>query len=398
MKIAYLECATGISGDMMLAALIDSGVDHEAIQAGIGSLKLPGVQLHVRDVMKGCFRATSIHVEHPPQHVHRHFSDIVELIEQATDLTPSQRERAIQIFTALGNAEARVHGQRLESIHFHEVGAVDSIVDIVGTAIGFDLLGADEVVCGPIPTGQGEIRMAHGICPIPAPGTVELLRGVPLKDLNVFGELTTPTGAAIVRVFANRFGSRPEMTLTAVGCGAGTRDLPERANVLRLFVGEQTGATTTDKVCLLETNLDDVSGEVIGFVQHALFAAGAFDVYLTPITMKKNRPGVLLSILCSPHQQQTMEAILFRETGTLGIRHQHVQRSIQPRQVRTVQTPFGEIRGKISWKETGETEFSPEYEDCARIAADTGIPLREIMRTACRSFDQDFPTTSFPPT
>jgi len=362
MKIAYLECATGISGDMTLAALIDSGLDPVAIQAGIDSLKLPGVSLHIRNVLKGCFRATSIHVQHPRQQAHRHFSDIVELIERADALTPPQRELAIRIFTALGNAEARVHGAALEKIHFHEVGAVDSIVDIVGTAIGFDLLEADEIVCGPIPTGQGDIRIAHGNCPVPAPGTAELLRGIPLKNLNVPAELTTPTGAAIVRVLANRFGPLPEMTLMTIGCGAGTLDLPDRANILRLFVGERPEIASTDEICQLETNLDDVSGEVMGYVQQRLFAAGALDVYLIPISMKKNRPGVLLSVLCTFDQKKGMEDILFRETGTLGIRYRFVQRSVQKRQHHLVQTAFGPLAGKISWNQAGHPEFSPEYE------------------------------------
>lgn len=392
MKVAYLECATGISGDMTLAALIDSGVDRQAIRAGIDSLKLPGVQLHVQEVMKGCFRATSIQVQHPRQHAHRHLSDIIKLIQQAQALTPRQQAWAIEMFTAVGIAEARVHGTSVDHIHFHEVGAVDSIVDIVGTAIGFDLLGVDEIHCGPVPTGCGEVRIAHGLCPIPTPGTAELLRGIPLRPMEIAAELTTPTGAAIVRTFARKFGPLPEMTIEAIGYGAGTFDLPNRANVLRLFVGQYAAASPREEVCLLETNLDDVTGEVLGYVQQSLFAAGAWDVHFTPVTMKKNRPGIVLSVLASPDRQSALEEVLFRETGTLGIRHQRLTRTIRERQELTVQTECGPIRGKVFQPDSDRPEFSPEFDDCASLARTTGRPLREIQQLAVNAFVK-FPQT-----
>ncbi|MCA8995402.1 MAG: nickel pincer cofactor biosynthesis protein LarC, partial [Planctomycetaceae bacterium] len=291
MKVVYLECATGISGDMTLAALLDAGIDEQQLRDGIASLDLPGVSLEIEEVMKGCFRAKRISVVHPEQHAHRHYSDIVRLIEPATGLTEQQKHLALDIFREVAEAEARVHGTTLDKIHFHEVGAIDSIVDIVGAAIGFDLLGADQIVCAPLPPGRGQVRIDHGLCPVPTPGTAELLKGIPLADVPIDAELTTPTGAAIVRVLADRFGPMPAMTIESVGYGAGTMDFPDRANLLRLFVGTSVASQSRETVCLLETNLDDVTGEVLGHVKQQLLKAEALDAYSIPLQMKKDRPG-----------------------------------------------------------------------------------------------------------
>lgn len=388
MKLAYLECATGISGDMTLAALLDAGVDEAAVRAGIASLGLPGVTLHVQDVLKGCFRARSIRIEHPEQHAHRNLGDIISLIQHAAALTPRQKHLAGEIFLAIAQAEGHVHGSRADDVHFHEVGAIDSIVDIVGAAIGFDLLGADRVVCGPLPTGRGEVRIAHGVCQVPAPGTAELLKGIPLRDLPINAELTTPTGAAIVKVVADRFGPLPSMSIERIGSGAGTMDLPDRANILRLFIGQQEGQAGQDEVCLLETNLDDVSGEVIGYTQQRLLSAGALDVYAIPLQMKKSRPGILLSVIARPQSAAELEEILFRETGTLGIRRQLIQRAVRPRQTHTVLTEFGPVAGKVSWQSAGLPEFVPEFEECARAAREGGRSLREIYRAAVAAFER----------
>jgi pyridinium-3,5-bisthiocarboxylic acid mononucleotide nickel chelatase len=387
MNIAYLECATGISGDMTLAALIDAGVDEQALREGIASLDLPDVHLHVREVQRGCFRARSVTIEHPEQHAHRHLSDIVRLIENASALTDRQRRTALDIFQAIAEAEAKVHGVEISKIHFHEVGAIDSIVDIVGAAIGFDLLGADRIVSAPLPTGRGEITIDHGICPVPAPGTAELLTGIPLRDVPIEAELTTPTGAALVKVLADGFGPLPPMTIERIGYGAGTKEFPDRANVLRLFVGTAAVGAGRETVCLLETNLDDVSGEVVGHAKSKLLEAGALDVYSIPIQMKKDRPGVILSILCRPDDADRLEGILYEETGTLGIRRQMIDRSTRARKEHTVSTPFGPVAGKISWFGSGRAEFSPEFDDCARLATETGRPLREIHRAAVSAFD-----------
>lgn len=391
MKVAYLECATGISGDMTLGALIDAGVDQQAIQDAIASLDLPGVELQVNEVMKSCFRATHIVVNHPEQHAHRHYSDIVEILDRASALTMSQQALAQEIFLAVAHAEATVHGTDVEKIHFHEVGAIDSIVDIVGAAVGFDLLGCDQIICSPIPTGRGQVRIDHGICSVPTPGTAELLKGIPLADVPIEAELTTPTGAAIVKTVVDRFGPLPAITINSVGYGAGTMEFVSRANLLRLFVGELNSPRGTDEVCLLETNLDDVTGEVIGHTQERLLTAGAKDVYTIPIQMKKNRPAVILSVICSPADREKLEQIIFNETGTLGIRRQTLWRSTLNRQTHTVVTEFGPVLGKVAWKPNGEATFSPEFDSCSEVAKQISRPIREVYRTSQAAFQRQQP-------
>ncbi len=386
MRIAYLECATGISGDMTLAALVDAGVDPQLIQSAIAALGIPGVELRFESVMKSCFRATAVRISHPPGQPHRGYSQIAGMIDAATGLTDRTRTIAKAIFRVIGEAEARVHGSSLDEIHFHEVGAIDSIVDIVGAAAGFDALGAEMVVCAPLPPGRGSVRIDHGICPVPTPGTAEILKGIPLVDLPIMAELTTPTGAAIAKVLADRFGALPAMTIEAVGYGAGTMNLPDRANVLRLFVGQAVASPNTDQVCLLETNLDDVSGEVIGYVKQSALKAGALDVYSTPIQMKKDRPGVILSLLCRAEDCERFETLLFQETGTLGIRRLRIERVKQARQAYTVQTAFGPVQGKLAWQPGSSPRFAPEFEDCSRVAAAHSVPLRDVYRAAEGSF------------
>jgi uncharacterized protein (TIGR00299 family) protein len=390
-RIAYLDCSTGISGDMTLAALIDAGVDAQAIRTGIDSLGLPGVQLNVETITKSGFRSTYVRVEHPEQHAHRHLSDIVKIIDNAEKITPKQKEIAKRLFEAVGHAEARVHGTTIDKIHFHEVGAIDSIVDIVGAAIGFDLLGANEIVCSFIPTGHGKISIDHGICTVPAPATAEMLKGIPLADVPVEAELTTPTGAAIVKTLVDRFGTLPPMTIEEVGYGAGTMDIPGRANLLRLFVGQSIVTANSDRVLLLETNLDDVSAEIIGHTKHRLLEAGALDVFSTPIQMKKDRPGTILSVLAKPADGDALETILFEETGTLGIRRQHIERSTRARESHTVETAWGTVAGKLAYRNGEPADFTPEFEDCARIAREHQTPLREIYRAAESAFLQTRP-------
>ena len=388
MRIAYLDCASGISGDMTVAALIDAGVDVAAIRAGIESLNLTGVVVHVDEVMRGGFRAKHFRVEHPEQHAHRHLSDIQRIINKSDGLTDNQRDLALRIFGAVAQAEAAVHGTTIEKIHFHEVGAIDSIVDITAAAIGFDLLGVDEIVCSPIPTGRGLVRIAHGVCTVPTPGTMELLKGVPLVDVPVEAELTTPTGAAIIKTVVDRFAdSLPEMTVDAVGYGAGTRDFDDRANLLRLLIGESSAAAgSVDTVMLLETNLDDATGEVIGYTKRALLTAGALDVYTTSIQMKKDRPGVMLSVICNPDDVGALETILFNETSTFGIRRQLIQRSVRQRAEYTVETDFGPVKGKLGWRPEEPAIFTPEYEDCVEIAKAHDLPLQDVYMAAKVAF------------
>jgi hypothetical protein len=381
-RIAYLDCSTGISGDMTLAALIDAGVNAAAIRAGVASLDLLGVELEIRTVVKGGFRATKVDVRHPEQHAHRHLSHIVKLIDGAAALTDSQRQLAKRIFQVVAEAEANVHGTTIEKVHFHEVGAIDSIVDIVGAAIGFDLLKAEQIVCSPLPPGRGQIKIDHGICTVPAPGTAEILKGIPLVDVPVNAELTTPTGAAIVKTLADRFGSLPEMTIERIGYGAGTMDFDGRANLLRLFVGTATPSPLSDHVLLLETNLDDVTGETIGYAKQQLLAAGALDVYSIPIQMKKDRPGVMLCVIAAEADAAKLETILFDETSTFGIRRSLVERSKRARREHTVETAFGPVRGKLGWRAPDRGVFVPEFEDCARLAQEQGVTLKDVYRAA----------------
>lgn len=388
MRIAYLDCASGISGDMMLGALVDAGVELEALNRAIGSLGLPGVRLVAGEVKKNGFRATQVTVEYPHEHAHRHLHHILPMID-AGQLTERQKGIARAIFQRLAEAEAKVHGTTVEKVHFHEVGAADSIADIVGAAVGWDLLGASRLVVSPVPTGNGKIRIAHGECSVPAPATAELLKGVPLAESSVQAELTTPTGAAIVAVLADHFGSLPAMRVERIGCGAGQRDLEHQPNLLRLLVGEAESIWSGEQVWALETNLDDVSGEWIGHCTARLWECGVLDVYTTAIQMKKNRPAVVLSVLCEAERVQAVEEILFAETGTLGVRRWPVLRHTLRRKAHEVTTPWGTVQGKLAWLPSGEMRFSPEYEACRKVAAEQGLPLRTVYEAAQQAFQAD---------
>jgi uncharacterized protein (TIGR00299 family) protein len=385
MKIAYLDCASGISGDMTLGALVDAGVDLAAINAGVASLGLPGVNLVAETVKKQGFRATQITVEHQPEHKHRHLHHIVAMIDQST-LTERQKLLAKKIFQRLAEAEAKVHNSTMEKVHFHEVGAVDSIADIVGAAIGWDLLGAERIVASAVPTGGGFVQIAHGRCAIPAPATAELLVGVPLAASNVAHELTTPTGAAILAALVDDFGPLPAMTIERIGYGAGQRDLEEQANVLRLLVGETNDAPGEERLWMVETNLDDISGELIGHATAQLWNAGALDVTTTAIQMKKGRPGVTVSVLCEAARVPAVEAILFRETTTLGIRRWEVARHKLRREKRTVETRWGAIDGVVAWLDATTARFSPEFESCRQAAERHGVAVKEVFDAAQRAY------------
>lgn len=392
MRVAYLDCLAGISGDMTLGALIDAGVPLEAIQRGIDSLGLPSCRLEANEVKKHGFRATHIRVVHEPEHKHRHLHHITEMIDRSC-LSPAQQELAKRIFTRLGEAEAKVHGTTLQKVHFHEVGAVDSIADIVGSAIGWDLLGVERVYCSPIPTGQGTIRIAHGQVSVPAPATAELLRGLPLASCTVNAELTTPTGAAIVATLVEQFGGLPAMRVESIGYGAGTRDLDDRPNLLRLLIGSLDTVTSElatcdeDVVWVLETNLDDVPGEWIGYCTQRLLELDVLDVYSVPVQMKKNRPGVILTVLCREEHVSAVERLLFAETGTLGIRRSPAQRHILRRRPHQVHTDWGPVDGKLALLGEGRFSFTPEFESCRQLANAIGRPLRDVYEAARRAFD-----------
>jgi uncharacterized protein (TIGR00299 family) protein len=381
MRVAYFDCASGISGDMTLGALVDAGVSGEAISKAIASLGLAG-GVKFETVKRCGMRATYAHVDAPHEHVHRHLHHIDAIIDRSI-LTDRQKALAKSIFRKLGEAEADSHGVPIEKVHFHEVGAIDSIIDIVGAAVGLDLLGVDEVLASPVPTGTGFIQVAHGRMSVPAPATAFLLKGVPLAASVVEMELTTPTGAAILATTVSRFGPLPAMTITQIGTGAGTKDLKSQPNVLRLIVGDLVESRVTDQVTVLETNLDDATGELIGHVSGLLLGAGALDVYSTPIYMKKGRPAVMLSVICDPIRAHQMESILFNETETLGVRHSHWSRSILPRRAAIVRTEFGPIAGKAFWRSENDTKrFSPEHDACADAAKSHGVTLRTVLEAA----------------
>jgi pyridinium-3,5-bisthiocarboxylic acid mononucleotide nickel chelatase len=403
MKVAHFDCFSGISGDMTLAALIDAGVDGDAIRQAISSLGLP-IRLEIEKVRKGGFAATQVRMEVQEEKSYR-FLPEVEAIIGRSNLTERQKSLALKIFQRLAEAEAAVHGLSLEKIHFHEVGALDSIADIVGAAVGLELLGAEQFTSRSVPTGSGMVKCAHGLMPVPAPGTAELLKNVPLAPSSIKTELTTPTGAAILTTIVrecpkpadNPWVDQPLMTVERIGHGAGRRDFPEQPNLLRLFVGttieslhnDVTATGDRDLVWLLETNLDDLPAEVIGYCYERLLAAGALDVFSTPIFMKKNRPAVMLSVLAPLESLPALEEILFRETSTFGIRRYQVSRTKLERRPCTVQTPWGAIQGKLGWRDGQPALFAPEYEDCARVARQFGVALREVYAQAQKAFSSN---------
>lgn len=385
MRVAHFDCFSGISGDMVLGAVIDAGVPADAITAALASLGLP-IELEIETVKRCGIAATKVNVLAEDQEEYRFLPDVEAIIARG-ELTDRQRELALAIFRKLAAAEAAVHGMPVERVHFHEVGALDSIADIIGSAVGLDLLGVGRFSSRPVPPGSGTVKCAHGLMPIPAPATVELLKGVPLATAPVKGELTTPTGAAILTTVVTEFTDTPAMTIDRIGSGAGTKDPFEQPNILRLFVGTATPPSAAplppsdgerDTVWVLETNLDDCPAEVIGYTVESLFAAGALDAFTVPVQMKKGRPGVLLTVLADDARRADLEAILFRETGTFGVRRHRAERTKLRREPATVETPWGPVKAKRGRRADGFAVLTPEYEDCARVARERGVPLREV--------------------
>ncbi len=385
-RVAHFDCFSGISGDMTLGALIDAGVDAEAIRRGIASLGLQ-IKLEVEKVRKGGFAATAVHIEAPQEQSHRFLPEVEEILVRGS-LSARQRDLALRIFRRLAEAEAAAHGMPLEKVHFHEVGALDSIADIAGAAIGLEMLGVERFTSRSVPTGSGMIQCAHGLMPIPTPGTAALLKGVPLAPSSVKAELTTPTGAAILTTIVTHWVDQPVMTIEQIGHGAGRREFPDQPNLLRLFVGTAETPADCDQVWILETNLDDLPAEVIGYCYELLLAAGALDVFSTPIFMKKNRPAVLLSVLAPETAIPAVEEILFRETTTLGIRRYPVSRHKLNRRPCTVSTQWGPIQGNLGWLDGRPPVFSPEYEDCARVARQHRVALREVYVQAQKAYNE----------
>ena len=381
MKTLYFDCFAGASGDMILGALVDAGAD---VRALIDQLKLLGVggwNIEFEKVDRSGISSTYARVQTAHEHAHRHLSDILKIIYQS-QLRQSVKDRAALIFSRLAEAEGRVHNQPVEKIHFHEVGALDAILDVCGAAIGFDLLGIDAFISSPLRVGFGIAEMAHGRFPIPPPAVAELLRGKPIYAGEVEGEFVTPTGAAIITSVCERFEKIPAMNVEATGYGAGTRNPKGFPNALRVLVGAVEAVSSTDETLLMiETNIDDMSPQLFGYVIERAFALGALDCFVTQTQMKKNRPGGLISILCQPHEREKFLQLLFAETTTIGARSYEVQRRALARETVSVQTQFGPIDVKVV-QTNGSVKAMPEFEQCRAAATAAGVPLREVQEAA----------------
>ncbi len=441
MRIAYLECFSGMSGDMFLGALVDAGVSPHLLADTVAALKL-GARLEISRVLRNWISATKVDVwidgekdlprdeyweekaaaarphthshEHshgeargnqadpslladslPHQHSHSHehgrgLAEIRKIIFAAS-ISDAAKKTSIAIFEGLGAAEAKIHSSSIESVHFHEVGAVDALVDIICAAVGVEALGVDEIVCSPLNVGGGTVKCAHGTFPIPAPATVELLANAPVYSTGIQAELVTPTGAAIVKTLASRFAAFPEMKIVKSGYGAGSRDFPGHPNVVRLTVGEARGSplaakTACETITVLEANLDDLNPQVFGYVMDRLLEEGALDAFGMPVQMKKNRPGMLLTILCKPEDASKLTQLVFTETTTLGVRRREEMRQTLARRWERVGTRWGNVRVKIASMNGTVTNYAPEYEDCRRIAAEHHVPLKQVMVEAVEAY------------
>ncbi|MFK8115376.1 MAG: nickel pincer cofactor biosynthesis protein LarC, partial [Rubripirellula sp.] len=393
-RIAYFDCLSGISGDMTLGALVDLGADIGVIESAVQSMGLPEISITSETVKKCGFRAIKVHITHPPEHAHRHLHHITDMIDGADSIEPEAKELAKRIFQQVAEAEAKVHGTTLKKVHFHEVGAIDSIADIVGTAVAMHSLKIDSVIASPVPTGTGSITIAHGRVAVPAPATAELLCGIPIAASDIEAELTTPTGAAILKACAVGFGPVPAMTVEAVGYGAGTMDLEGQANVLRVMVGELNGELSAmhseleeDRVVVLETNIDDSTPERLSDCANRLLMAGALDVYQTPCVMKKGRAGIVLTAIAPCGKVKSLETIIFQHSTSIGVRRYEANRTKLPREAKTVATRFGDVRGKVLSLTANEHRFTVEDDDARRLATEHGTTTEEIRTAAIAAWE-----------
>jgi len=389
MTIAWFDCFAGAGGDMIVASLLDAGCDRDALISGLDKLNISGYAVKADRTSRCGITAAKFDVELADDAAdagHRGLTDCLELIEQA-DLPARAAQRASEIFTRLAHAEAAVHNCPIEEVHFHEVGAIDSIIDIVGSCLALELLGADRVFCSVIPVGSGTITCQHGTLPVPAPATAELLRGHRTRQGPIHAEMTTPTAAAILTTLAGELTDMPEMTVAAIGYGAGTRDSGELPNVLRVFVGELSQSGTADSVVELTVNLDDCTGEIIGDTIETLLASGCLDAWAAPIVMKKSRPAWQLSALCDPSDVQAAEDILLSHTTALGVRRRVCGRTKLDREFHTVTTDYGPIRIKLGRRGAAILTASPEFSDCRSAAQSHNVPVRTVMDAASAAFD-----------
>ncbi|MBW8002459.1 MAG: nickel pincer cofactor biosynthesis protein LarC [Planctomycetes bacterium] len=386
MKIAYFDCFAGAGGDMIVATMLDAGLDGEFLKEQLSTLDLGQVDIQISETKRGSLSAKSFLPKAGKQHAHRNLSQIVEIIDNS-GISESAKERAKAIFTKLAQAEGLVHGKDANEIHFHEVGAVDSIIDIVSAAIGIEALGVEKVYCSALSVGGGTVKCAHGTLPVPAPATSELLKGVPIVGGPVDVELLTPTAAAILTNIVDEFGQVPSMEIEKIGYGAGTYESSDFPNVLRLFLGEAaaTGGES-DVICLLETNIDDATGELIGHLMDRLFESGALDVFSEPIRMKQNRPAVKLSVICEIGDIEQIEQRIFGEGVTFGIRKQLLNRSKLNREFVTVETKFGQIKVKVGMLGDRVVNAKPEFSDCQRAAEKNSVAVKIVMEAAMTAY------------
>jgi uncharacterized protein (TIGR00299 family) protein len=433
-RVLYFDCFSGASGDMVLGALIDAGVALDGIRRALGSLAISPDAVWTEQVVRAGIRATKFSVvgeepvavhaqEHSHGHAHQHagsgirdqgskahghdhdhhhdhahghahqaghhahrsLAEISRLIDQSA-LSGRGKARAKALFQQLGAAEAAIHGTTPEKVHLHEVGALDSIIDIVGAVYALESLGVDRVVASPLNVGSGSIRSAHGLYPVPAPATMRLLKGAPIYSGTQRAELVTPTGALLVTSYATEFGAIPPMKVSAIGYGAGSRDFPDTPNVLRVLVGEADTAAPSASVVVIEADIDDMNPQIFGVVMDALQAEGALDVFYTAIQMKKNRPGTLLTVVAPPDARERLTAIIFRETTTIGVRYREMSRECLDREEVTVTTPLGAVRVKVARRDGRVLNASPEFEDCARIARERNVPVKEVQALAIKAF------------
>jgi uncharacterized protein (TIGR00299 family) protein len=389
MKLAYFDCFSGISGDMTLGALVDAGCDLGLLRSELAGLQVPGWTISSERVWKNGMSATLVRVLTEDQSKHRSLRAILEILEKSK-LSESVKRNASAVFNKLGQAEASVHDVPLEKIHFHEVGAVDAIVDIVGSCVGFDALGIQKFACSPLNVGGGTAKMAHGILPVPAPATASLLQGKPTYSNGTQRELVTPTGAAIIATLCDAFGPQPPMSVSAIGYGAGTTDLEGQPNVVRIMIGESSERVATgfdEEISVIEANLDDMNPQIYGYFLEKALAAGALDVFTTSVQMKKNRPGTLLTVLAKPADTNSLMSLIFAETTTFGARSYQAQRRILPRESVNVHTQFGEVRIKLSRVNGRILHVAPEYDDCRKLAVEKNVPLQRVISEAVRAYE-----------
>lgn len=392
MKQAYLDCFSGISGDMFVGALLDVGLPLERLFADLKKIPLGFYEFKRTRALRGHLVGTRVEICVPGKQPSRKLRDIEALIRDS-ELSAGVKERALKIFSRLAEAEGKLHNMPPEQVHFHEVGAVDAILDIVGTCIGLEFLEISHLTCSPVNVGSGCVQAAHGSLPVPAPASLELLKDLPIYSSGIDGELVTPTGAALISTLADRFGPLPPMRVERIGYGAGAREIPGHPNLARLLLGEgaepvrvRDGTPGDEVVSVIEANVDDMSPQLYGYFIDQALAAGALDVTCTPIQMKKDRPGILLSVLCSPEKGDALAQMLFEQTTTIGVRIYEARRKILERELVSIQTPYGTVNVKVAKRDGKVLNVAPEYEDCQRLATEKGVPLKQVIIAAQASY------------